>query len=977
MAVFTSLFKHEMQLVGAEQIHWGRPIVLRNIVIFFGTGVGLRIATRPFVGSIGPISTLITWLVIPLLVVVARAKRFKGLGQRTLAEFLMGKAHQTLAPEESHNLTAMFEGFASQARFVGVKLLETFLPHTSLRPRLHYAEGHIIFTKDGEVYAGYVRETNAYNDPNLNRKGRAYREGVALWRERIRHGSGHEQIMSYKTSYDALAWAKEAMNKIIAPPSAMRERRRDPEVSWRRLVSAEAELLQQQGFRVRRTLHFHYLGRRQVQHSQNLRASLRNAAARFNYTIGASERIPPREEIIKWLAASQPVTEIFRKQGARVMTTGDLYDVIVHQVWRGYKPAQLSPRPVNTPMAAQDFKNLMSGPVRLKGKGEENAYDVRVFQGEKVFVAHCVITLPTRILEGPGHELLYMLELAEDPNTGSPTSVDITITSDYFDRVEGGRRLSKKIDLLQSNKTHYETYGEKIPDEWNDELHTGYELLADIKAGRDALLRTEIVLTVEGTSIAVVQSKIAELRRILDEHEIQVQHLGDLQQRLAAAVMPTNGSLVPEYRQWINAGFISGSGLTSAIEIGSKEPGANLFGHVTYDGDCPVFLDPREARRQNRPGGIAIGGDQGGGKSQTGKRIGVELCKQGVPGIIFDFKAQETNRLFSLFDVDSEIWDLTGDIPGQLDPYINFPQGAARPAFEALSRLLGHHAGAQMSLDVQSVLRDACNAADEIKVNRSMMRVLEFLSQSTAGLTLYHFFVGLLDYDLSKLFFAPDGMKPRNKIPQLMAIQIAGLSLPEREVQPADYSDINWLSIAAVEGVAWWVRSLAQHAGIPNLFVFFDESHVLEKTNIGNVLLETTSRFSRFQGIIPVLGSQGIAELARYGKHFSTRMLFRITDPDEQELALRFIGWPVTDENKSILAELEDGECIFRDLYGRTAIVQIMVPLEEYKPAFDTTLSEDDWRSEYAELLEQLEEWRHEYLLPPEEAIHEHLYAGT
>jgi hypothetical protein len=136
--------------------------------------------------------------------------------------------------------------------------------------------------------------------------------------------------------------------------------------------------------------------------------------------------------------------------------------------------------------------------------------------------------------------------------------------------------------------------------------------------------------------------------------------------------------------------------------------------------------------------------------------------------------------------------------------------------------------------------------------------------------------------------------------------------------------------------------------------VFFDESSVLDRTDIGTVLMEGAARFSRYLGTIPDMASQGVAELIRYAQHFTTRMIFRITDPDKQADALEFVGWPNNEENREILATLGDGECIFRDLYLRTATVQIVTPLAEYQPAFDTTLDVAAWELKYGEILRDL-----------------------
>ena len=64
---------------------------------------------------------------------------------------------------------------------------------------------------------------------------------------------------------------------------------------------------------------------------------------------------------------------------------------------------------------------------------------------------------------------------------------------------------------------------------------------------------------------------------------------------------------------------------------------------------------------------------------------------------------------------------------------------------------------------------------------------------------------------------------------------------------------------------------------------------------------------------------------------------FRSTDINEIKQTLEFFGIDKDDENnQKRLRDLENGQCLLQDLYGRVGVVQIHPVFEELLHAFDT-----------------------------------------
>jgi len=72
-------------------------------------------------------------------------------------------------------------------------------------------------------------------------------------------------------------------------------------------------------------------------------------------------------------------------------------------------------------------------------------------------------------------------------------------------------------------------------------------------------------------------------------------------------------------------------------------------------------------------------------------------------------------------------------------------------------------------------------------------------------------------------------------------------------------------------------------------------------------------------------------------KNHALKFAFRSTDINEIKQTLEFFGIDKDDENnQKRLRDLENGQCLLQDLYGRVGVVQIHPVFEELLHAFDT-----------------------------------------
>ena len=90
-------------------------------------------------------------------------------------------------------------------------------------------------------------------------------------------------------------------------------------------------------------------------------------------------------------------------------------------------------------------------------------------------------------------------------------------------------------------------------------------------------------------------------------------------------------------------------------------------------------------------------------------------------------------------------------------------------------------------------------------------------------------------------------------------------------------------------------------------------------------------------GVYFVTQSSGDVSKESLKNNIGLKFAFRSTDINEIKQTLEFFGIDKDDENnQKRLRDLENGQCLLQDLYGRVGVVQIHPVFEELLHAFDT-----------------------------------------
>ena len=171
------------------------------------------------------------------------------------------------------------------------------------------------------------------------------------------------------------------------------------------------------------------------------------------------------------------------------------------------------------------------------------------------------------------------------------------------------------------------------------------------------------------------------------------------------------------------------------------------------------------------------------------------------------------------------------------------------------------------------------------------------------------------DYDFAHLLFSDGTVENAISLDnQLNIIQVADLVLPDKDTTFEEYTTIELLSVSMLIVISTFALD----------FIHSDRSIF----KIGRAMQA---------GVYFVTQSAYDVSKESLKNNIGLKFAFRSTDINEIKQTLEFFGIDKDDENnQKRLRDLENGQCLLQDLYGRVGVVQIHPVFEELLHAFDT-----------------------------------------
>ena len=225
---------------------------------------------------------------------------------------------------------------------------------------------------------------------------------------------------------------------------------------------------------------------------------------------------------------------------------------------------------------------------------------------------------------------------------------------------------------------------------------------------------------------------------------------------------------------------------------------------------------------------------------------------------------------------------------------------------------------------------------------RGLLLVIEELRKEDTPLSrnIAEHIDSFTDYDFAHLLFSDGNV--RNAISldnQLNIIQVADLVLPDKDTTFEEYTTIELLSVSMLIVISTFALDFIHSDRSIFKIVDLDEAWAFLNVAQGETLSNKLVRAGRAMqaGVYFVTQSSGDVSKESLKNNIGLKFAFRSTDINEIKQTLEFFGIDPEDENnQKRLRDLENGQCLLQDLYGRVGVVQIHPVFEELLHAFDT-----------------------------------------
>lgn len=415
------------------------------------------------------------------------------------------------------------------------------------------------------------------------------------------------------------------------------------------------------------------------------------------------------------------------------------------------------------------------------------------------------------------------------------------------------------------------------------------------------------------------------------------------------------------------------------------EPGVlaqGMFGATTQIGDNkgfylgrtaklnrPVFIKPDLAAKalENIANefdslSVMIAGQTGKGKSFLLNLLVYWIVMSGGRAFVGDPKGDRGDWPIKLpgFKKDQlEVWTLgaSAEDAGCLDPFriCSSIEEAKRLSLELLSFL----ANANLEDSRYDYLVDAITEVTKLEnpcltlvkeqLKEKKNRDLNIMSEKALDSlnSLIHRLETIEKTPLAELLFGKPGQNYRvlSLERPLQVLQIQHLQLPDSK-KPA-VSIIDKLSESVLIAMTAFGKSLMNSDRKVFKVYVQDEAASVLKNSEGSRLSDDIIRKGRYHNTGLYLSTQNASdfnsenrEVANVGMKFSFAMKY---DKEAEEM-LSYYNLPITDENVSMMKKLKRGQCLFQDIYGRTAIINVDPVFKELLTAFDTSTKSDEER---------------------------------
>ncbi|MBC1284865.1 AAA family ATPase [Listeria booriae] len=187
-----------------------------------------------------------------------------------------------------------------------------------------------------------------------------------------------------------------------------------------------------------------------------------------------------------------------------------------------------------------------------------------------------------------------------------------------------------------------------------------------------------------------------------------------------------------------------------------------------------------------------------------------------------------------------------------------------------------------------------------------------------------------------RLNFSDGTVEGLNLDGKVNILGIEGLDLPDAKTPSLSYSDAEKKSLAIMIPLAKFCEKFGARNKDQETVEIFDEGWMLTTARAGKKLIKSMRRVGRSYNNALVLVTQSVGDVHTEEDNGNFGVNFAFDEPSERDEILDFLNMEKTEDNEKLLSQMIKGECMFKDIYGRTGKLAVDCLFEEWAEAFKT-----------------------------------------
>ena len=524
---------------------------------------------------------------------------------------------------------------------------------------------------------------------------------------------------------------------------------------------------------------------------------------------------------------------------------------------------------------------------------------------------------------------------------------DVSIQIERLENKEGLSKVrSKKAELDDLDESAFSA-GSKSSNFLYEAVEDTEVLEARLEKTKESIYKLSYLVRVAGETEEELKKRVMSVKDVYAGFNMVLECPLCDQAGLHEEFYPSASRYLNDYVQYVTSDFVAGLGFAATQKLGEKD---GIYTGRSLATGAPVFLKPWIAA-QGVSGSVtnalasAYIGSLGGGKSLAVNLHTLWTVLFGGMGIVIDPKGERRvwKEHFGFLGEHLNLIDVypKEENRGMFDPFyiMTEKEDAKHLALNLLCMMTGITIRDGERFPVLSAhVEKVSNYTDKPK---GMLCIIEELRNTDTEISnaIAAHIESFKDLSISVLLFGDGRQEKTLDVSRMLnVILVQELMLPESGKPFEQYSISELLSVVILMVVSMYTLRFIHQSREIFKAVVLDESWSWLQVSEGKEIANRLVREGRAMNAAIAFATQNCDDLLdeKMKNNIGMKFAFRSTDPEEIRKTLLFMGLEYTEANVELLRGLENGECLYCDIYGVCGVIYIDYVFEEFLRAFDT-----------------------------------------